>query len=166
MRACKPTGRFGFATEYDVERKFRETRLYSSRPDLNEPHPVVRRRTRTGIAAVLLGAAVFPLFVPADRPDRYAKASAAADAAILDLEDAVAAELKRRCPRGGSWSRCVRRRHIGFASIRSTRTTAEADPAMLAINLAAGRRARPRKRRRRTTCGSWLLASRVRKSTP
>ncbi len=37
---------------------------------------------------------MFPLFVPADRPDRYAKASAAADAAILDLEDAVAAERK------------------------------------------------------------------------
>lgn len=30
------------------------------------------------------------LFCPADRPDRYAKAAAAADAVILDLEDAVA----------------------------------------------------------------------------
>jgi len=30
------------------------------------------------------------LFCPADRPDRYAKAADAADAAILDLEDAVA----------------------------------------------------------------------------
>jgi citrate lyase subunit beta / citryl-CoA lyase len=30
------------------------------------------------------------LFCPADRPDRYAKALAAADAVILDLEDAVA----------------------------------------------------------------------------
>lgn len=34
------------------------------------------------------------LFCPADRPDRYAKAAAAADTAILDLEDAVAAENK------------------------------------------------------------------------
>src|SRR5262249_19868886 len=31
------------------------------------------------------------LFCPADRPDRYAKALAAADAAILDLEDGVGA---------------------------------------------------------------------------
>ncbi len=30
------------------------------------------------------------LFCPADRPDRYAKAAAAADAVVLDLEDAVA----------------------------------------------------------------------------
>lgn len=35
-----------------------------------------------------------PLFVPADRPERFAKASAAADAAILDLEDAVRPERK------------------------------------------------------------------------
>ncbi|WP_460772275.1 HpcH/HpaI aldolase/citrate lyase family protein [Microbacterium sp. GXF7504] len=35
-----------------------------------------------------LGPAI--LFCPADRPDRYAKAAAAADAVILDLEDAVA----------------------------------------------------------------------------
>jgi len=36
-----------------------------------------------------------PLFVPANRPDRFAKAAASgADAVILDLEDAVAAEDK------------------------------------------------------------------------
>ncbi|MGH3280866.1 MAG: HpcH/HpaI aldolase/citrate lyase family protein [Trebonia sp.] len=34
------------------------------------------------------------LFCPADRPDRYAKALAAADAVILDLEDAVGAGSK------------------------------------------------------------------------
>jgi citrate lyase subunit beta/citryl-CoA lyase len=34
------------------------------------------------------------LFCPADRPDRYAKALAAADAAILDLEDGVGVEGK------------------------------------------------------------------------
>lgn len=34
------------------------------------------------------------LFCPADRPDRYAKAAAAADAVILDLEDAVAPDRK------------------------------------------------------------------------
>ncbi|GAA2457760.1 HpcH/HpaI aldolase/citrate lyase family protein [Agromyces soli] len=34
------------------------------------------------------------LFCPADRPDRYEKALARADAVILDLEDAVAAQAK------------------------------------------------------------------------
>jgi len=34
------------------------------------------------------------LFCPADRPDRYAKALGAADAAILDLEDGVGADGK------------------------------------------------------------------------
>jgi citrate lyase subunit beta/citryl-CoA lyase len=34
------------------------------------------------------------LFCPADRPDRYAKAAARADAVIIDLEDAVVAEAK------------------------------------------------------------------------
>jgi citrate lyase subunit beta/citryl-CoA lyase len=44
---------------------------------------------------------VSPLFVPATRPDRFAKAAASgADAVIIDLEDAVAPENKeaaRRC---------------------------------------------------------------------
>ena len=34
------------------------------------------------------------LFCPADRPERYAKALAAADTVIIDLEDAVAASNK------------------------------------------------------------------------
>ncbi|MDX7952834.1 aldolase/citrate lyase family protein, partial [Lichenihabitans sp. Uapishka_5] len=38
-----------------------------------------------------LSTLALPLFVPADRPERYAKALAAgADAVIVDLEDAVA----------------------------------------------------------------------------
>ncbi|MFC5501052.1 HpcH/HpaI aldolase/citrate lyase family protein [Lysinimonas soli] len=36
------------------------------------------------------------LFCPADRPERFAKAAAAADAVILDLEDGVAREAKDR----------------------------------------------------------------------
>lgn len=40
----------------------------------------------------MLGPAL--LFCPADRPDRYAKAAAAADAVVLDLEDAVAPDRK------------------------------------------------------------------------
>ena len=34
------------------------------------------------------------LFCPADRPERYAKAAAAADVVILDLEDAVSPDAK------------------------------------------------------------------------
>lgn len=34
------------------------------------------------------------LFCPGDRPDRYAKAAAAADTVVLDLEDAVAPDAK------------------------------------------------------------------------
>ncbi|RJK98613.1 CoA ester lyase [Paracoccus aestuarii] len=44
----------------------------------------------------------FPLFVPADRPDRFAKACAAGtDSVIIDVEDAVAPDMKsavRRIP--------------------------------------------------------------------
>lgn len=39
------------------------------------------------------------LFCPADRPDRFAKAAAAADVVILDLEDSVAAENKEAARR-------------------------------------------------------------------
>lgn len=46
----------------------------------------------------------FPLFVPADRPDRFAKACAAGtDTVIIDVEDAVAPDSKvavRRIPEG------------------------------------------------------------------
>ena len=40
----------------------------------------------------MLGPAL--LFCPADRPDRYGRAAAAADAVVLDLEDAVAPDRK------------------------------------------------------------------------
>lgn len=44
---------------------------------------------------VSLDAIRAPLFVPADRPDRFAKAAASgADAVILDLEDAIARDAK------------------------------------------------------------------------
>jgi citrate lyase subunit beta/citryl-CoA lyase len=43
----------------------------------------------------LLSSAIAPLFVPGDRPDRFARAEASpADAVILDLEDAVAPDRK------------------------------------------------------------------------
>ena len=54
-----------------------------------------------------------PLFVPGDRPERFAKAAASgADAVILDLEDAVAAErkvfaLEQVCDHGLDGSRTI-----------------------------------------------------------
>src|SRR5699024_10821205 len=43
-----------------------------------------------------LGPAI--LFVPADRPERYAKAYERSDAIIIDLEDAVAPDDRRGAP--------------------------------------------------------------------
>ena len=48
--------------------------------------------TDTRDPAFTMGPAI--LFCPADRPERYAKASARADAVIIDLEDAVAPAAK------------------------------------------------------------------------
>ena len=50
-------------------------------------------RHRSGRA--LVESARTLLFVPGDRPDRFAKASSSADIAILDLEDAVASDNKQ-----------------------------------------------------------------------
>ena len=47
-------GGFGFAEEYDVERKFRETRLYKVAPDLEQPHSRLRRPARPRHAPELL----------------------------------------------------------------------------------------------------------------
>jgi citrate lyase subunit beta/citryl-CoA lyase len=49
------------------------------------------------------GTAVTPLFVPGNRPERFAKAAAAgADAVIIDLEDAVAPEEKEAARRAAA----------------------------------------------------------------
>ena len=47
-------GGFGFASEYDVERKFRETRLYQVAPISTNLILSLRRRARAGPAALLL----------------------------------------------------------------------------------------------------------------
>ena len=44
-------GGFGFAEEFDIERKFRETAL-PDRADLDQPDPVVSRRARARPAAL------------------------------------------------------------------------------------------------------------------
>lgn len=50
---------------------------------------------------VLHAQMILPLFVPADRPDRIAKAaSTGADAIIVDLEDAVAADARKAARAG------------------------------------------------------------------
>jgi citrate lyase subunit beta / citryl-CoA lyase len=63
---------------------------------------------------------VAPIFVPADRPDRFDKAaSSGADAIIIDLEDAVAPERKEagraalRAFRGAATPVCVRINPVG-----------------------------------------------------
>jgi alkylation response protein AidB-like acyl-CoA dehydrogenase len=49
-------GGFGFAAEYDVERKFRETRPLPGRTNLHQPHPVLPGRACAGHAKVVLNA--------------------------------------------------------------------------------------------------------------
>ncbi|MDM7832512.1 HpcH/HpaI aldolase/citrate lyase family protein [Cellulomonas edaphi] len=58
------------------------------------------------------------LFCPADRPDRFAKAAARADAVILDLEDAVTAEAKPEA-----------RRNLARAGLDPARTIVRVNPA-------------------------------------
>ena len=58
---------------------------------------LVRMRPPDGATSSIPGPAL--LFCPADRPDRFAKAAAAADAVILDLEDGVAPDDKPRARR-------------------------------------------------------------------
>ena len=53
--ACLNThGGFGFAEEYDVERKFRENRLYIARADPQQPDPRLHRPARPRDAEVVL----------------------------------------------------------------------------------------------------------------
>lgn len=69
------------------------------------------------------------LFCPADRPDRYRKAALAADAVILDLEDAVAPERKAEA-----------RRALAAAALEPASTVVRvngADTGLLADDLAA-----------------------------
>lgn len=72
------------------------------------------------------------LFCPADRPDRYAKAAAAADTVIIDLEDAVAPADKPAA-----------RAALTTARLDPARTVVRVNPSSgddLALDLAAVRR--------------------------
>ena len=55
--ALDALGGFGFAQEYDIERKFRETRLYQTAPVANNLVQAYRRSARAGAAEVLLTSA-------------------------------------------------------------------------------------------------------------
>ena len=105
QRGLDTHGGFGFAAEYDIERKFRETRLYQIGADQQQPGAGVRRPARARPAALLLMAveldpgAAAPLrsllFAGATRPDLVAKLPrAGADAVIVDLEDSVPEDRK------------------------------------------------------------------------
>jgi citrate lyase subunit beta/citryl-CoA lyase len=75
------------------------------------------------IETAVIETAVTALFVPGDRPDRYAKAAASgADLVIIDLEDAVAPDAKESARSsvvealaGGGLSALVRVNEIGSA---------------------------------------------------
>lgn len=72
------------------------------------------------------------LFCPADRPDRYGKAAAAADSVILDLEDAVAPE-----------NRAAARESLVASTLDPVRTIVRINPADtpdFALDIAAVRR--------------------------
>ena len=75
-------GGFGFAAEYDVERKFRETRLYQVAPISTNLILSLRRRARARPAALVLKANACALWTasPSSRsstrsPRRSARAS-------------------------------------------------------------------------------------------
>ncbi len=104
-------GGFGFAADYDVERKFRETRLYQVAPISTNLILSYIGEHVLGTAEVVLmnsqrpipnsqgsGAGRFMrsmLFVPGSRPAMFPKAAASeADAVCLDLEDSVLPDEK------------------------------------------------------------------------
>jgi alkylation response protein AidB-like acyl-CoA dehydrogenase len=59
--ACMQThGGFGYAREYDVERRWREARHPADRAGVNQPHPCLHRRARARHAALVLSVARNP----------------------------------------------------------------------------------------------------------
>ena len=106
-------GGFGFAAEYDVERKFRETRLYQVAPIstnlilsyigehvLGMPTVFLNHEARntslsTSRSVIRRSFERSMLYVPASRPNMIEKAAASdADAVCIDLEDAVTVDEK------------------------------------------------------------------------
>ena len=61
MPASSSMAGFGFACEYDVERKFRETRLYQVAPISTNLILSYRRRAYSRLAAILLSTGVFAM---------------------------------------------------------------------------------------------------------
>ena len=100
-------GGYGFAREYDVERKFRETRLYMTAPDQQQSRSRLSRPERARHAEILLARIAMKsrarllrswMFVPGDRQRMIDKAlSLHVDAIMMDIEDGVAPIAKAEC---------------------------------------------------------------------
>lgn len=85
------------------------------------------------------------LFCPADRPERYQKAAARADAVILDLEDAVAPADKQRA------------RGAILAQLGTTGVEPELEPSCTIVRVTPWA---PRSLKR--TCTAWPIRRTVR----
>ena len=93
-------GGFGFAAEYDVERKFRETRLYQVAPDLDEHDSLVPRRARARRCRARSDAAAVRADCASSRssrrsPRRSARASSPTWAPTSSRSSAPTAAIRR-----------------------------------------------------------------------
>ena len=83
--ACIQThGGFGFAEEYDIERKFRETRLYQVAPISTNLILVLSRRARARAAALLLSGTAKRVYCRGDRAEARARPGAPRRESALD----------------------------------------------------------------------------------
>ena len=105
-------GGFGFAAEYDVERKFRETRTLPGRADLDQPHPLLRRRAYPRPAALVLRRTMTGEKQPSRWPRRPAKKALRSPPSPPALRYRGHSAAGRR-PRGG-----FLRRLGGFGAFR------------------------------------------------
>ena len=99
--AVQTHGGFGFAEEYDIERKFRETRLYQVAPISTNLILAVRRRARARAAAV-----VSDSMLPLDGITVVSiEQAVAAPFATRQLADLGARVIKIERPDGGDFAR-------------------------------------------------------------
>ena len=126
-------GGFGFAEEFDIERKFRETRLYHGGADLDQSDPVLHRRARARPAAVVLNSMPQPRTV------------------IAEVRRAAASEPRQACTDSEPSLRGALRAHLRVTGKAMTHAAAARRPARR-LARTGGRRADvlvPARRRRR-----------------